>query len=307
MNAAITTLSGFVRDPKDVLLFLIFATTAFLFVRWVTDRFNSGWGKRLLTEFEVLNKLENAEFEKTEKGKRAVVKLRDHISEVVIRKATFRDRFQSVAEAFQFSLIGLVVVLLYSIFLVYDGAVEDAQGLKALVLVVIVMLLLCLLVDLIRILIKVKLVPWLLGAGLVIRALFRLRQIKMVQRGVLGAWDSTRKNTDALIELGIEIGDTPFPEYDMLVNEQLGWLEFHRNQILDAALRVIGNYEEVIISIASYRKGQLVKKLISKMDKDARVLRAAYIANYAEVENAEEVLKKILRKRPNVYFALPER
>lgn len=93
MNVStIRTIEDLIDEPASIVVSVLLFLILFLVTRWIFDRFNAGWSKRLISEFDLLDRLLKTNFHKSEEKEKAVKVLRGHICKTIIKKATLKDR-----------------------------------------------------------------------------------------------------------------------------------------------------------------------------------------------------------------------
>lgn len=304
MNVSMIKEAGeIVGDPVKTVLFIILSIIVFLVTRWIFDRFNAGWSKRLICEIDLLDRMIDANFQKSEKGEKAIKTIKEHISEIAIKKTTLRDRTRAVFEAFQFSIIGISSMLIVFTVSFFNNGMSNFFGY---VLTGSLIVLFCLGVDLLRVLWKVLLLPRLLLIKDAMRIKWLIHKIEKQQKEVFAEWEMTKDNTQ-MIQALVNCQNALYlpSEYYLIVKKQLDHVRVFRDSIFSHSMEIIKDCESLTMQKSDIYKGRIAHRILDKARNQLKEVKQPYIHIYEEILQMEKILKGILRKDPRGSHALP--
>lgn len=304
MNISMIKAAGeLVGDPVNTFLFVTLGIIVFLVTRWIFDRFNAGWSKRLICEIDLLDRMINSDFQKDKKGEKAIKTIKEHISEITIKKTTLRDRTRAVFDAFQFSIIGTSSMLI--VFAISYSSNGTSNGF-AYVLTGFLIVLFCLGVDLLRVLWKAFLLPRFLFLKDAMRIKRLIHKIEKQQKEVFAEWEITKDNTQ-MIQVLAKCQDASYlpSKYYLIVKKQLEHIRILRDCVFSRSMEIIKDCESLTAQKSDICKGYIARWILDNVGNQLKEVKQPYVHIIEEIVQMEKILKSILRKDPGGSYALP--
>lgn len=258
--------------------------------------------------------MKGAGFDSDSKGKTAISSIENHISRVVVNNTTRRDRLGSLFEALQFFVIGafsIIITLAWEFFWgdIQPRGKEDALSIVALC---VVLLILCLLVDMARLLFvkwlapKLKLLLHKLRIGWTQLVTYkRVLRIKRDQKKATDAWKSMSELTSIIVDFEAQgIRPETVLKVSNRIRGQLAKTREYRNMVESA----IGRIDDICSHIGRMTpnlQGRIESRVWSIVITQLKEIRGAYLVQLRYVEQYEEKIKEVAAKYPGSKNLLP--